>query len=272
MAGATLGKLRPRMYRGRQFQVSEAVAEADRYRWFSDDELDDLIEDMRGRVARGLTAQIGPIELTLEGLVIDGRNRELACLIAGFEPLYVNLDLSPSEILARVHSKNDFRRHENPETVRQRRRSYIAELREGGKSIREIAERVGVSKSVVGRELQLSRIGTLDEPPTVIGKDKKPRKSKGYKKAALPTEAELSRLFRNAAVNLRSLCKRLASERDKESIALHDALAASGLIAVTRESGELDVHHSHIEIACPFAETVLNVLNQIKRRISNDLQ
>lgn len=69
-----------------------------------ENELADLAEDIR---AAGL---LEPIEL-LDGLILDGRNRQLACDRAGVEPTYRPADLgglSPTEY---VISKNLKRRH-----------------------------------------------------------------------------------------------------------------------------------------------------------------
>ncbi len=67
--------------------------------------MDDLAELADDIEANGLH---DPIEL-LDGKIIDGRNREIACRIAGVEPEYI--DVKITDPVAYVMSKNLHRRH-----------------------------------------------------------------------------------------------------------------------------------------------------------------
>ncbi|MFH1264485.1 MAG: ParB N-terminal domain-containing protein [Planctomycetota bacterium] len=69
-----------------------------------DDELDALADDIR---QHGLQV---PVE-TLDGKIIDGRRRWLACIIAGVQPDVVEVD--PDDPVAYVLSLNVDRRHLN---------------------------------------------------------------------------------------------------------------------------------------------------------------
>ncbi len=70
------------------------------------DDLDDLVEDIR---ENGLRV---PILVDVQGRIIDGRNRQVACLMAGVEPRYETCDLTDDAEIARlVWSLNEKRRH-----------------------------------------------------------------------------------------------------------------------------------------------------------------
>jgi len=70
----------------------------------SDEEFDLLVEDIR---CRGLLI---PIEL-LDGEIIDGRHRHLACKAANCKPRFVNVDLGDSTAAEYVWALNGVRRH-----------------------------------------------------------------------------------------------------------------------------------------------------------------
>ncbi len=99
-----------------------------------DDELDELAADIR---RNGLLEPIA----VYDGLILDGRNRYLACQAAGVEPRYV--EFSGTDALAHVVSKNLHRRHLTssqravialdvlPELERQAKERQIATLKQG---------------------------------------------------------------------------------------------------------------------------------------------
>ncbi len=70
------------------------------------EDLDDLVEDIR---ENGLRV---PILVDRHGRIIDGRNRQVACLMAGVEPRYETCDVTDDAEIARlVWSLNEKRRH-----------------------------------------------------------------------------------------------------------------------------------------------------------------
>ena len=78
-----------------------------------DAEFDDLVEDIR---KHGLREPI----ILFEQKVIDGRNRERACIKAGVEPRYRSMEFDHHDAAtAYVISKNIRRRHLTPEQKRQ---------------------------------------------------------------------------------------------------------------------------------------------------------
>lgn len=82
---------------------------------------------------------------------LDGRNRWRACEDLGIKPpLQEIFGLDTEEkVVDYIDAKNVHRRHLSPEW----RAARVAELREEGKSIREIASDLGVSKSAVASDL-----------------------------------------------------------------------------------------------------------------------
>lgn len=117
-----------------------------------------------------------------EGKVLDGWQLLRACVAAEIKPEFVEL---PAEISAGdfVRVVNDNRRHESEERKEARiaaRRTKVASLREQGKSTRQIAAELGVSSTLIGRDLRrIARdTGKLPMPleGTVIGRDGSRRK------------------------------------------------------------------------------------------------
>jgi ParB-like chromosome segregation protein Spo0J len=109
-----------------------------------EDELSALADDIRAR------GQCEPIRRLPDSRIVDGRNRELACLIAGVEPQYEPVQLTERAIPAFVDSANLHRRHLTPEFRRER----VRQLRTDGKSLRTIAKSVGVSEATVRSDLK----------------------------------------------------------------------------------------------------------------------
>lgn len=129
---------------------------AELFPWLGEDELDDLADDI---ATNGLRQKI--IKLA-DGRLADGRNRELACQIAGVEPQYLTLPAgTPDErIVKSIISANLKRRHL---TASQKAMvaASIANMRQGERtdlepsatlpkvSRAEAAELVGVSERTV---------------------------------------------------------------------------------------------------------------------------
>src|SRR5262245_36456144 len=82
--GAIEVKTRTREHRGVKYNISLAHPAADEFPWHTEDELDDLVRDLRQTKVLRI-----PIVRLDDLRVIDGRNRELACLVAGVKPDYV---------------------------------------------------------------------------------------------------------------------------------------------------------------------------------------
>lgn len=96
---------RTRTHNGKKYTVSAAHPAAEILPWLSDDELQALSDDIG---AHGLRLKIVRLP---DGRVVDGRNRELACRVAGVEPEYRDEDLDDDEVVALVLSRNLHRRH-----------------------------------------------------------------------------------------------------------------------------------------------------------------
>lgn len=130
----------------------------------------------------GANGQRVPI-LLWRGQVIDGRNRQLACKLAGVEPEYADWsDVLEAELPRVVESLNEHRRHLSQDWLARRRAERVgrvAEKRRGGKSLRTIADEENVSKSQVERDLANASTvpgGTVaPESGKVTGKDGKER-------------------------------------------------------------------------------------------------
>jgi hypothetical protein len=112
-----------------------------------------------------------PLLVNPDFVIIDGHHRyqiaeelELPC-----PPLTVRHGLTPEQERAAVIKANVMRRQLGADEVA----DLIVKLRGAGKSTREIAEKVGVSKSAVHR--QLSHGGTVGQPERITGKDGKSR-------------------------------------------------------------------------------------------------
>ena len=92
----------------------------------------------------------------LDGLVLDGRNRWIACEALGREQL-TEPYLGPTDdksLREFVADANERRMHHEAQFLANRRRERVAAARRGGKSITVIAKEEGVSTAQVQRDLQ----------------------------------------------------------------------------------------------------------------------
>ncbi len=149
-------------HRGAIYVISQAHPVADALRWMREDEIDALAADI-GEI--GLKHKIQRLP---DGRILDGRNRELACRIAGIEPEYEPVNPTEDAIPGEVASLNLLRRH----LTTDERRAWVNLLRERGYSVREIAGLIGVGKSTVARDLspgdaKSSRENQTDKKPSV---------------------------------------------------------------------------------------------------------
>jgi ParB-like chromosome segregation protein Spo0J len=127
-----------------------------------DDELDRLAEDIKEH------GQVVPIIL-VDGKILDGRNRWLACELAGVEPWCENVESDDPDALA--WSLNEHRRHA-PEFVRGLAAARRANLSQGQKKAdsanaltqAEAAQQFGVSVDTVKRARTVLNYG----PPELI--------------------------------------------------------------------------------------------------------
>ena len=115
---------------------------AEMFPLLKDAEFDDLVEDIR---KHGLREPI----ILFEQKIIDGRNRERACIKAGVEPRYRSMEFDNHDAAtAYVISKNIRRRHLTPE----QKRELIEKLLRADptKSDRQIARTVKADNKTVG--------------------------------------------------------------------------------------------------------------------------
>lgn len=122
-----------------------------------------------------------PIVL-FDGMVLDGWQRQRACVATDTPPVYVDLPKG-WHADAFVEMANDRRRHETPETRTARieaRRARVAQARSEGQSLRAIAEQEKVDPKTVRNDLKTSGgdqsppdTPKPSEPPKVKGRDGK---------------------------------------------------------------------------------------------------
>jgi hypothetical protein len=99
---------------------------------------------------------------------LDGRNRYRACQELGIKPRMVEVILGDAEVKDYIIRRNIYRRHLTPAL----RREIVGELRQEGKSTRQIAGMIGTSEGTVRNDLKAS--GAQDyAPETVTGSDGK---------------------------------------------------------------------------------------------------
>lgn len=88
----------------KSYPISEAHPAANVFPWLPDTDLNALAEDIKEN------GQEYKVVRLPDGRVVDGRNRELACRIAGVEPQYHEIDMTWAEVIALVRSRNLHRR------------------------------------------------------------------------------------------------------------------------------------------------------------------
>lgn len=129
-----------------------------------------------------------------DGKVLDGWQRQRACVMTFVTPVYIEYDGDDPEGF--VKQENDNRRHETPLQRDQRieaRDKQIVASRAEGKSLRTIAEEEGVSKNTVARAIESTvPCGTVEVPDgKVTGKDGRKRKARtGPKKPKAPRKCD----------------------------------------------------------------------------------
>lgn len=116
---------RTREHRGKHYTLSAAHPAADLFPWLEGDELQALADDIK---ANGLKHKI----VRCRGAVVDGRNREFACLVAGVRPDYFDLpaDTTEDRILSGVITAN-LRRRDLTASQRAMIAADLATMRQG---------------------------------------------------------------------------------------------------------------------------------------------
>jgi len=151
---------------------------ADIFQPMGKEELQELVNDIR---AHGL---LQPIVL-YQGMIIDGRNRYRACLIAGHTFVDANFKQLPSNADPRAYviSANVLRRH----LTADQKRDLLASLIKADptKSDRQIAGTVKADHKTVGAVRQ-DLEGRGEIPHTETRTDSKGRQQKGKKKGKQP--------------------------------------------------------------------------------------
>lgn len=153
---------------------------ANQYPLMSDDDLSDLIEDMK---LHGYDPRF-PI-VRYEGKILAGRDRYRAVCRAiktrkhtdaRIEPVYVDLPVGVDPE-AFVRRENELRKHfaqEYVETLRNLRRNRVAQMRAQGMSTRQIADKERVSQPTVLNDLNSGDKGlSPDKIDKIQGKDGK---------------------------------------------------------------------------------------------------
>lgn len=90
---------------------------------------------------------------------LDGRNRWIACEKHGLKCHCRAVNVKDDEVKAYIIRQNITRRHMDEEL----RKSLVAELREDGKSVRQIAETLQIPKSTVHRDIESVPNGTPEK-------------------------------------------------------------------------------------------------------------
>lgn len=138
-------------------------------------EFDELVEGIRAR------GQRLPVYLW-NATIIDGRNRERACLAAAVKPLYEDVShLKEADLPDFIDDLNLHRRHldvAQQKKLRAARVERIARKRQQGRSLRVIAGEEGVSEAQVRADLKAATAqGCAVEPENgkVTGQDQRER-------------------------------------------------------------------------------------------------
>jgi hypothetical protein len=147
-------------------------------------EFDALVADIK---EHGLCQPV----VTLDGLVLDGRNRLLACLKADIAPRFVNGDDWITDPAAYVISINIRRRHL---TSKQREELFIKIIALAPeKSDRQIAASIGVDHKTVGAaRAKGEELGSVPQLKKTVGKDGKSRPPKRKKSTGADVSADKS--------------------------------------------------------------------------------
>jgi ParB-like chromosome segregation protein Spo0J len=180
--------VRTRTHNGTDYELSDPHPAADAFPWLPEDELQQLADDI---AANGQQYKIVRLP---DGRVIDGRNRELACRVAGVEPEYRDEEMGEDEVISFVMSANVHRRQLTA-SQRAMAAAELANLRPGdNQHTGEVAPRGATSQSDVADQMDVSRRSVQraakvkSEAPELVGavKDGKLDVDTAAKAAKLP--------------------------------------------------------------------------------------
>ena len=225
-----------------------------------DAELQSLANDIRDN---GLETPI----VTLEGAILDGRNRHRACEIAGVSPRFE--EYTGKDPMQFVISHNLHRRHLD-ESQRGMVAAALANMKQGtrtdlpsidGKSasvaMREAGEMLNVGESTVTRAKKIRKLGS----PELVAAVESGEVTVGaaYKVAELDQD-EQRKILEGGATGVKEAAKKLRSAKTKElsSVASSDP-SADG--PTTRSSGEM-VSYTPSDALAIWA-TAKSILNRI---------
>lgn len=133
---------RTKTHRGMNYVVSIAHPAAEAFPWLNDDELQNLADHI---AAKG---QKEDIQRLPDERIVDGRNRELACRIAGVVPRYVTVKMTEDEIIDLVEAHGVHRRNLTPSQLAMAA-ATLANLRNGSNQ-HETRNATNPCKKVVG--------------------------------------------------------------------------------------------------------------------------
>ena len=133
--------------------MSPAHPAAGAFPWLPEAELQALADDI---AANGQQYKIVRLP---DGRVVDGRNRELACLVAGEEPQYADQDMGEDDVVRLVLSRNVHRRHLDA-SQRAMAAAELANLSRGRPEINPSQDglngEVNISQAVAATQLDVS--------------------------------------------------------------------------------------------------------------------
>lgn len=146
---------------------------------------------------------------------IDGRNRFRACEELGLKCRMEEEVIDDAEVKEFIIAHNVTRRHMTKEV----RQAIVTELREDGKSVRDIAATVGVSHMTIARDLEDAPVVTNVTPETepeaqkkVRGRDGKSYRAKKAKAAILCQHCQHRKKYGRPLIQDCEDCKKAVAE------------------------------------------------------------
>jgi ParB-like chromosome segregation protein Spo0J len=230
------------------------------YRLLNDSEIQKMAESIKEQ------GQILPI-VTYEGLILDGRNRYKACLIAGVKPRFE--EYTGDDPLGRIAALNDHRRHDNP-TELALVGERMASLKRGGTganqyksaespsepsapviTLQRAAELAGTSKAQIKRVRKAKKDGIPELVDMLESSEITPADADVV--SSLPEE-EQKKAVAGGITGVKQAAKRI--RKSKVSVIPRTPPAEIPEESTVPEAG----------VALTYARTALNALNQIPKR------
>jgi ParB family chromosome partitioning protein len=205
--------------------------------------------------------QILPI-VTYEGLILDGRNRYKACLIAGVKPRFE--EYTGDDPLGRIAALNDHRRHDNPTELALvgERMANLAAHRPSSETgplgplkpaitLQRAAELAGTSKTQIKRVRKAKKDGIPELVDMLESSEITPADADVV--SSLPEE-EQKKAVAGGITGVKQAAKRI--RKSKVSVIPRTPPAEIPEESTVPEAG----------VALTYARTALNALNQIPKR------